>query len=549
MRGLERYPAIALLLASLVLTAIGLGRDLWTPDEPRVAAIGRELWEGGTWAVPRLNGEPFLEKPPLYWWAEAAVFSLSGGVSPAAARLPSALFSLGTLLLTWWLGRRFLPPVGCLAAGLVLLTTADFVSTSHRVLVDNALVFAVTGALACYAHSERPGGGRRGGALAGLYTFLCLAFLAKGTVGLGVPLLGIATHLLWTRRLRRFAGWHLLLGGAAVAMVLALWLFELGQQAGGAALRHFLLDQQLGRFLPQATSYAGGHRRPLGYYLLQAPVVWLPWSPMLVLAGLWAGRRWGELEPSLRDGLRLLLATTLPVVVALSLAGTKRALYLDPILPEVALWVGAWMVSDRGLGGWPQAAERGFRALLLGLALVSPLLALLHPGPARAAAWGPALALVLGVWAWRAPPRGLLEQRLATALAVWVLAVNLLLAGLPRLDRSKSFSPFVASLERRVPAQAPLFAFEPDETLLGVVGFYTGRRLLPVDLLALHRLAADPVPHFVVVRDRRPSGARYAALVRSGIPHHVLSEDVIGRRRTLRIVVLGGGAGREKGAG
>ena len=75
------------------------------PDEPRYAWIARAMAETGDWVTPRLYGQPWFEKPVLYYWAAAAGFRLH---LPAewAARLPSALAALATALAIGWLARE-----------------------------------------------------------------------------------------------------------------------------------------------------------------------------------------------------------------------------------------------------------------------------------------------------------------------------------------------------------------------------------------------------------------------------------------------------------
>lgn len=57
----------------VIMPFVGIfDHDLWGPDEPRVAETGREFLDAGnSLAVPRLNREPFLEQPPLYYWTLA----------------------------------------------------------------------------------------------------------------------------------------------------------------------------------------------------------------------------------------------------------------------------------------------------------------------------------------------------------------------------------------------------------------------------------------------------------------------------------------------
>lgn len=89
------------------LTGIA-GHDLWNPDEPRAAAISLAMAKSGDWVIPMLAGVPFVEKPPLYFAASALMIKMLGpvaGITPAI-RFTSALFGLGTLLMTFLLGRR-----------------------------------------------------------------------------------------------------------------------------------------------------------------------------------------------------------------------------------------------------------------------------------------------------------------------------------------------------------------------------------------------------------------------------------------------------------
>ena len=76
----------------LLLTScfLGLARGLWTPDEPREAGISREMAERPG-VIPTLNGRPFIEKPPLYYWLTGAALRIAGAPSAPAARAVSGV--------------------------------------------------------------------------------------------------------------------------------------------------------------------------------------------------------------------------------------------------------------------------------------------------------------------------------------------------------------------------------------------------------------------------------------------------------------------------
>jgi len=62
--GRNRVPLLFALALLLVLPM----RDLWSPDEPDFAQCVREMRERGSWLLPYLNGEPYAEKPILFYW-------------------------------------------------------------------------------------------------------------------------------------------------------------------------------------------------------------------------------------------------------------------------------------------------------------------------------------------------------------------------------------------------------------------------------------------------------------------------------------------------
>ena len=134
----------ALLIAAAVMLLTGLGRiDAWAPDEPRYLHVSegvRALENGPSDLVLlRLNGEPYTQKPPLYFWLAALGGVPTGHVGEIAARLPSALAGIGVVALTLLLGSRlFGGRVGLLGA-LLLLTVFEFAHVGRRIQLDMLL--------------------------------------------------------------------------------------------------------------------------------------------------------------------------------------------------------------------------------------------------------------------------------------------------------------------------------------------------------------------------------------------------------------------------
>src|SRR5437588_1640730 len=98
------YFILILVCCLLYLPNLG-GPSLWDIDEGLNAEAAREMLESGNWIVPTFNGQPRTAKPALLYWLQVAAYRRLG-VTEFAARLPSALAALGTVLLTYELGRR-----------------------------------------------------------------------------------------------------------------------------------------------------------------------------------------------------------------------------------------------------------------------------------------------------------------------------------------------------------------------------------------------------------------------------------------------------------
>ena len=104
---------------------LGLGAaSRLTYHEAFVAQGAREIVASGCWWHPAVGGLPWLEKPPLPFWAVAALGWCAGDVTPTVARLPSAAAALGLALGVGLLAaRRYGSAIGILAAA-VQITTA-----------------------------------------------------------------------------------------------------------------------------------------------------------------------------------------------------------------------------------------------------------------------------------------------------------------------------------------------------------------------------------------------------------------------------------------
>ncbi|HET6883625.1 MAG TPA: glycosyltransferase family 39 protein, partial [Pirellulales bacterium] len=127
------------------------GVELWDEDEPMFAGAAREMMDRHDWVVPYFNARMLPDKPVLSYWVMMAGYRLFGPTE-FAARAGSALFSVGSVLLTWMLGRQMFSSRAGLWAGLALATSLGFDVIARAATPDAVLTFFCTLVVVCYVH-------------------------------------------------------------------------------------------------------------------------------------------------------------------------------------------------------------------------------------------------------------------------------------------------------------------------------------------------------------------------------------------------------------
>src|SRR5262245_40151421 len=183
---------------------------LLEPDEGRYAEIPREMLSRGDWIVPRLQGDAYLDKPPLLYWLVMLSY-WAFGVHDWAARLVPALAVHLTILLSYLFGRRLLGERAAFRGALLLTLTPGLMGMGRILTMDSLLTLWVTLALfagwrALPARSAIDGaeGQRPPASLAGApgWSVVCAVACALGVLTKGpVAILLVIPPLLIHRRL------------------------------------------------------------------------------------------------------------------------------------------------------------------------------------------------------------------------------------------------------------------------------------------------------------------------------------------------------------
>jgi len=476
-------PPIHLAWVILLCTAwtlLGLvGHDPWKPDEAYGFGLVYSILNGGDWVVPMLAGEPFMEKPPLYYLTAAAFAKLFSGWLPLhdGARLASGFYMVLVLSFTGLTARELWGKGYGRITALIMIACLGLLVRTHQLITDVALLAGFSIALHGLALSPRRP--VVAGIIAG--TGIGIGFMAKGLIVPGV--VGIAALLLpLLGRTWRSRGYliFLALTFAAALPWLVIWPFLLYQRSPQLFMEWLWLNN-LGRFAGFA--HLGTTSNEHSYYLTILP--WFAWPALpMALWTLWRNRWKGWTTPA----ILLPLTVFLLMLAVLSGASEGRDVYALPLLPPLAvlaagtvdslrrgaanaldwfsvmtfslfalaLWLG-WYADLSGhplvVAEWLHPQRPGFVTPFNGLAL---LLAL-----ALSLAW-----LFVIFYVKRSNLRSVVNSALGITL-VWGLLATV---WLPWLDVGKSYRGMIASMQTALPKQYDCIASqnlgEPQRAML-----------------------------------------------------------------------------------
>jgi len=309
-------------------------------DEPRYAQVAREMLERRDWITPVLNGSPWLEKPPLYYWQAMLAYSLFG-VNGTAARIPSGVDASLLVIAGYFFFRRFRRGVEVDAA-LITASCAGIIGFARAASMDMALAatFAI-GLLAWWAWRE---GGKQI-YLALFYFCMALGTLAKGPIA---PFLAAVVLVLFAAATRE---WRLIirslwLPGLLLFLVVALpWYFAV-QLRNPQFFREFILEHNLARFSTDLYR----HRQPFWYYIPVTALALMPWTVFVIAAFVeplrawWTTRRSSAAEPDFELQFNLFACCWLVVpIVFFSISQSKLPGYILPAVPAGAVLLAEYL--------------------------------------------------------------------------------------------------------------------------------------------------------------------------------------------------------------
>jgi len=331
---------LLLLLSAWMLSGV-IGRDPWKADEAYTFGLVLDIMETGDYVVPTLAGEPFMQKPPLFF-CTAALFgrALSPLIGfPSAARMANVFYLSLTLLFLTLAARELLGPGKGWLAAVVFTGFASQLLRAQFLITDVSLVTGF--AIALYGLAlvlRRPWwGGFWTGTGIGV-TFMSKGLLGPGLIGITMLLLPVLCKT-W-----RTKGYFVSFIAAGLASLPWLLIWPLALYARSPVLfNEWFLDNNLGRFLGAAKlglSNKIGMTDARYNFVLAMPMLLFP--AFLVIA--WAFLK-NKRAAVARPAVQLPLLMLSVIAILLSLSRNARSLYGLPMLAPAAV-LGAWSVES-----------------------------------------------------------------------------------------------------------------------------------------------------------------------------------------------------------
>jgi 4-amino-4-deoxy-L-arabinose transferase-like glycosyltransferase len=326
----------------------------------------------GDLITPTLGGHTWFEKPALLYWMMIAAYRLFG-VTETAARLGPAICGLLTTVAVFWTGRRVqqatpneeLCGLGAWS-GLVVASMLGTIVFSRAASFDIVVTMTITWALSSFLILQiEPEHSRQRRLLLIFYAFVGLSLLAKGLVGIVIPLGVIGAYYLMRRELpsRRFLV-SLAWGVPLALAVSAIWYGPVIARHGWPFINEFFIQHHFARYLSNKYRHPG----PIYFYLVCLILLSLPWT-LLLVDGLARVKSWHWRGVEAKDKLRVFaFAWVLAPLMFFSFSGSKLAGYILPILPAVSMIAGERLAR---FASSAQASRYAMRATGLLLAIVA----------------------------------------------------------------------------------------------------------------------------------------------------------------------------------
>lgn len=333
---------VILIILSILSFMVGNGvLSLTNPDEVFYVQTAKEMVEHNSWMTPYIFGQPQFEKPILIYWFLRIGFILCG-ITAFGARLFPAVFAVLGIIATYWLALvGFKNEKKAFLCSIILMTFGIYIGLARTVFTDLIFSVLILFSLASFFWSYSLVSGKKAGLFL-FFVFSALAVLAKGPLGILIPLATVILFLLIKKDIKFLFTRTSFYGSLAFLLIALPWYILMLKNYGNSFIQEFFYNDHIRRILEAE------HRNndTWHFYPLSMLSCIFPWSLFLVFSFLTFFKKSKLKEYS----LRIFLACWVGIVfIIFQPAHSKLISYIFPLFPALAIIIGDFIYDKVSL--------------------------------------------------------------------------------------------------------------------------------------------------------------------------------------------------------
>ena len=351
----KAYVAGVLLLFSVVYVGSLFSPGLQDDADSTHAEAAREMSVTHDHVTLKVNGNRYLEKAPLMYWAVSLSY-LCFGVNEFSAHLPVAISMLLLVLLAMRWGRRAFGDRTAIYAGLFVSTAAGCYLFTRVLIPESILSLFIAASFYFFVTALEDGGAACW--YAG-YACMALAVLTKGLLAIAVVGLALLLYVAFSSEWRRWREFRLFTGTLLFLAIAAPWHILAGIRNPHFFWFYFV-NEHFMRFLGKRIPKDYNKQTDSLYWALH--LVWLfPWSLYLPIALRRPIREWmARRRPGLpkvpraplnfRSRTELLCLVWAGVTLVFFSFSTNQEYYTFPAYFPILLLIAAQLAREEESG-------------------------------------------------------------------------------------------------------------------------------------------------------------------------------------------------------
>ncbi len=256
---------LCLIIAPCFLLFIG-NMPLHNPDEARYSLVSFQMFNEHQYLVPKLSGVGFLDKPPLFYYAQILMLKVFGN-SELILRLPSVLCGLLSCMVVYFTSRNLFNRTTAWYAALILASMPLFFAMSHYANLDMMVSTFISCCLCFFILAQQSDKPKKHMRIA--YLFMACAMLTKGLIAVAFPCCIVVIYCFIYRVKPKL----FVLDGIIIFMSLVLpWFLMMHFEVKGFSYYYFII-QHFYRYLGQSFN----NQQPIWFYSAIVFASSLPW--------------------------------------------------------------------------------------------------------------------------------------------------------------------------------------------------------------------------------------------------------------------------------